>query len=228
MEPSGNHGDKLVAKYCSWQQVFSRSGCYTKYNKQITLWLPPSVADETPNTKENLLCWRSRLNKLKHTLQVEHVLKHAVCQGQILAHFPRTALTEVSKMRATLLHHWLSEDWSRRESSAESTFLIQGVVWHCSHLSHSRAWQTIVSEPTVSSGLLEKSWACHRSGSMSWKTPWHQTLHPTELQRCFSNSFWPGLSFEVVQGKMLLLWKSKRPLILHWCNITSVTSDSTA
>lgn len=117
MEPSGNHWDKLVAKYCSWQQVFSRSGCYTKYNKQITLWPPPSLADETPNTKENLLCWRSRLSKLKHTLQVEHVLKHAVCQGQILAHFPRTALT-VSKMRTTLLHHWLSEDWGRRESSA--------------------------------------------------------------------------------------------------------------
>lgn len=73
-EPSGSHWDKLVAKYCSWQQVISRSGCYTKYNKQITLWLPVSVADETPNIKENHLCWKRRLNKIKNTLQVKRVL----------------------------------------------------------------------------------------------------------------------------------------------------------
>lgn len=110
-EPSGSHWDKLVAKYCSWQQVLFRSGCYTKYHKQITLWLPPSVADETPNIKENHLCWRGRLKyKLKYTLQVKCVLKSAVCQGQILSHFPCIAFMEVSKMRATFLDHWLSED----------------------------------------------------------------------------------------------------------------------
>lgn len=215
-EPSGSHCDKLVAKYCSWQQAFSSSGCYTKYNKQITLWLPPSVADETPNIKENHLCWRRRLNKLKHTLQVKRVLKCAVCQDQVLAHFPCTAFMEVSRMRATFLHHWLSEDWGRRESCADSTFLIKAVALCCSCLSHSRGWQTIVSEPTVSSVLLGKSWACHNPGSVSWKPPWHQTLHPTEVQSCSANSSSSGVCFENLQGEMLLLCKGKGPLILHW------------
>lgn len=76
--------------------------------------------------------------------------------------------------------------------------------------------QTVVSEPAVSSELLGKSWACHSRVSASWKPPWHQTLHPTEVHICSTNSSWSGVCFEILQGETLLLCKGKGPLILHW------------